>query len=348
MVLELLFVSLPVSDSLKTQAVHDGNPVIRFKADRTITWSQGGRFSIVTQKRVNNYGFLNNEDYHAEDERPLLAIVGDSYVEALQVKDEDTMHGLLAKDVAGRGRVYSFGSSGSPLSTYLAYARYAADTFRPRAIAFIVVGNDFDESVIKYRQEPGFHYFSDARDGWPLLRVDYRPSPVRSLARRSAFVRYLALNLKLSWQSVDNFFAHDGGSAVESYVGNTRAEADHARIADSKRAIDRFFEELPHQTGLPVDQVLFVLDGMRPHIYDPAMLQRARGSYFDLMRKYFIHVTEEQGYELIDMQANFQKRFAIERKRFEFPTDGHWNEEGHRLVAQSIRRSALSRSLFGD
>lgn len=68
------------------------------------------------------------------------------------------MHGRLARFAGARGRVYSFASSGSPLSQYLAYAELARDRFRPDALVVVVVGNDFDESLLEYNSAPGFHY----------------------------------------------------------------------------------------------------------------------------------------------------------------------------------------------
>ena len=56
-------------------------------------------------------------------------------------------------------RVYSFGTQSSTLSSYLAYADYVAKLFHPQTIVFIIIGNDFDESLLKYKNEPGHSYF---------------------------------------------------------------------------------------------------------------------------------------------------------------------------------------------
>jgi len=67
-------------------------------------------FSIVTKKHVNNYGFMNDHNYSTEDKSPLLAIIGDSYVEAAQVENKNAMHGILSQETIGKGRIYSFGA----------------------------------------------------------------------------------------------------------------------------------------------------------------------------------------------------------------------------------------------
>jgi len=158
--LEMICRVLPVRDSLVTLPVNAQNPVMRFKENRDVIWSSGTDFSIITRKHVNNYGFLNDQDYSSENKSPLLAVIGDSFVEAAQVENRNTIHGILSRDSVGRGRVYSFGTSGSPLSTYLVYADYAVNVFHATELVFIVVGNDFDESLLKYKNAPGFHYFS--------------------------------------------------------------------------------------------------------------------------------------------------------------------------------------------
>ncbi|UCF06033.1 MAG: hypothetical protein JSV33_03100 [bacterium] len=190
--------------------------------------------------------------------------------------------------------------------------------------------------MTKYKNEPGFHYFSDASDRLELIRIDYQPTLVKRLFRQSAIVRYTALNLQLNWQSIENAFENDAGKVEEIFVGNTCADFDEERISDSKRVVDTFIYALPLQTGLENDKILFVMDGMRLHIYNPTTLKKANGSYFDLIRKYIFEVAVNNGYEEIDMQPSFIMKHESEGIRFEYTSDGHWNEAGHILVAEKI------------
>jgi len=326
--------------------VNSTNPVIRHKEDRDIIWSHGTSFSIVAKKHVNNYGFFNDHNYSPEDKSPLLAIIGDSYVVAAQVENKNSMHGILSKETFGKGRVYSFGASGIPLSTYLAYANYATKEFQANALVFIINGNDFGASLIKYNRDPGSHYFSDVSDRLELVRKDYQPTLIKRLARQSALIRYLVLNMQLNWRPIENIFDNSTRPAEEKFVGNTRADFNEEYISDSKRVVDRFFEELLLQTGLGNDKILFVIDGMRPHLYNLPSLMKANGSYFDLMRKYFIKFALSKRYEVIDMQPIFIKGHESEKIRFEFETDNHWNEAGHALVAEKIKATDVYRVLF--
>jgi len=112
---EILLRFLPVQSGLRSQPVTAENPIFRFTPERDSTFSRGWNFDMVNRRRVNNAGWINDQSYRPDDQTPLLAVVGDSYVEALMVPYAQTFYGRLAKKLAGQVRVYSFGASGAPL-----------------------------------------------------------------------------------------------------------------------------------------------------------------------------------------------------------------------------------------
>lgn len=263
---------------------------MRFQPDREFTWSKGWDFAIRTEKRSNNHGFLNRLDYSVSS-GPLLAVIGDSYVEAAQVDDEDALHGQLAAALTGRAAVYSFGTSYSQLPTYLAYTDYAREHFGPQAMVFVLVGNDFD------LDHPG-----------ALVRSDYSPSLVKRVARHSALCRYLFVNLGFHPAGL---LAAMGGNDSTSFVGNTRARIGPERHAASLGAIDEFFRQLPKRTGLDTARILIVLDGMRPSLYSAPALTAAQDSYFSRMRRAVTDRAASIGIEVVDMQSVFVRHFAV-------------------------------------
>lgn len=334
--LEFIFRILPVSDSIIMLPINEENPVIRREANRDFTWSIGKDFSVVVTKHSNNYGFLNDQDYIKDETSPLMAIIGDSYVQANQVENSLTMHGLLAKQVGERGRVYSFGADRSQLSTYLAYAEYTRDEFKPDSMVFIVVSNDFDESLYKYTQEPGFHYFFETDDGLELRKVDYEPSLTIRLARKSALLRYMHINAHVNLRRLLN--------PTYRYVDETTpGVVPEKRVLDSKKVVDEFFLQLPVRSNLTPEDILFVVDGQRLVIYDG---REPGGGLFGIMREYFITKAVEEGYEVIDMQPIFLKQYKENGVKFNFEQDYHWNALGHRLVAEEIAASALFSKTF--
>src|SRR2546430_6699340 len=146
---------LPVSSGLRSMPVTAANPVLHFTPDRPFTNSLGWNMHNVVHGRVNNAGFVNDQDY-VRDGLPLIAVIGDSFIEAQMVPYAESLQGRLAAALKDRFRVYSFAGSGAPLSQYLIWARHAVREFGARAVVINVVGNDFDESLSAYRIGPGF------------------------------------------------------------------------------------------------------------------------------------------------------------------------------------------------
>jgi len=80
---------------------------------------------------------------------------------------------------------------------------------------------------------------------------------------------------------------------------------------------------------------------MRPELNSDSDLSRAKGSYFDLMRSYFLERVQANGYEVVDMQPTFMSRHRLDGSRFEFTIDGHWNGLGHQEAADAIAGSGV-------
>ncbi len=337
---EIVLHVLPVSSSTGTMVVDDANPVIRYTPNQPFTFSKGWNFSLLNTGWINNYGFINNHDYIKDTERGPLVIIGDSYVEAMMVPYQQTVQGRLAKHLENKRKVYSMGISGAQLAQYLAFAQYAWAEFHPQEMVFVIVGNDFDESLTKYNEQPGFHYFQEygPSHDLKLVRKDYRPSLWKRMLKKSALARYLWGTVGIS--RIPSLLAQGFENGVQ-YVGNTAAYASEERLADSRRVVDHFFTELPHRVGIEKSRVVFIVDGMRPHIYSDSDLTRAKGSYFDLMRRYFLEQSHKNGYEAIDMQPRFISRHRRDGSRFEFALDAHWNGLGHEEAADAIASSGV-------
>ena len=345
LIMDITLRFLPVSSATATMVVDDNNPIVRFTPNQPFTFSKGWQFAIVNTGWINNDGFVNDQDYARAAEGEPLIIIGDSYVEAKMVPYQQTVQGRLAKLLENRRKVYSIGIAGSQLAQYLAFAQYAWTEFHPQGMVFVIVGNDFDESLMKYSQQPGFHHFQEDADSHDLklVRLDYRPSLGKRLLRKSALARYLWGTLEI--RSISSVMTQWSGRGVQ-YVGNTSADASENRLADSRRVVDRFFSELSQRVGLDKSRILFVIDAMRPAIYSESDLERAKGSYFDVMRQYFLAQAERNGYEAVDMQPRFIFRHRRDGSRFEFPVDGHWNGLGHREAADAIASSRLFEAMI--
>jgi len=347
LVLEMTLRWLPVNEGLHAQAVNQKSPVLRYAPNRSSIYSKGWNFPIVNHVRVNNYGFVNPIDYDPKADTPLLAIVGDSYIEAAMVPQTRTAAAILAGNLGQKGRVYTFASSGSALSQYLAYAHFARETFHPDCLAVLLIGNDFDESLLKYKREPGYHYFQERpNEALALIRVDREVNPWKRLVAGSALAMYVVVNLEApqAWARLKKVYQPYSIPSA-SYAGNVPARVDATRLADSQRAVDAFLDMLPAQAGLSPSRIILGMDGNRRAIYE-SRGESVTDDYFDVMRRYVMRVADAKGFDVIDMHQQFRTHFSAHGRRFDFPTDGHWNEVGHAVFAQAIQDSPAFKGCF--
>jgi len=340
-VLELLFRFLPVSSGLHAVSVSAENPIFHFTPNRPFLHSLGWDMHNINRGHTNNAGFINDSDYRSDDPQPLLAVIGDSYIEARMVPFAETMQGRLARVLNGKFRVYSFAAGGAPLSQYLIWAQHAVREYGARALVINVVGNDFDESLLTYKLGPGFWlYFPDERGELRLRLVEHRPGWGFEIVRRSALARYFFVNLQLysivfNTRALGELIFGKPAYAQPRYAGNTDVAADVTRVRDSLAAIDAFFRDLPEMAGLSPAAILFTVDGFRY----PGTAQLGRGTYFDLMRRSFLEKANSLGYEAIDLDERFFARHLETSEHFESSDDNHWNGTGHGVAAEAVTSS---------
>jgi hypothetical protein len=266
-----------------------------------------------------------------------------------------TLQGRLAARQDGGRRVYSFASSGSSLLDYLYYAIYARRHLGAQWLVINVVGNDFDEMLLRYKQSPGFHYLIEQPDGGlsPTL-IEYHPTWPRTLLRHSALARYVVFNIGSTTPVVGRLL--DGmhrlrlwltdpitqaNAASPAFVGNSASDADPLRVELSKRATLWVLDHLPESVGLPVTHILLLTDGYR--MFEPDQVEAVRNSFFGIMREYLIDEARHRGYEVQDMQEWFARRHRQDGAVFDFPDDGHWSALGHEEAANAAMASKLYR-----
>jgi hypothetical protein len=334
-----------VGSGLGTQTVDEGAPYLHFKPNQSFFYRNR---DVTNHGRVNNYGYINDADYDPDDERPLLAVIGDSYVEAQMVPFSETIMARLGLRVGADGRVYSFGASGAPLSQYLAWAEFAQKTFHPQMLAVVVVGNDFDGCFYEINRKAGFHYFAERpNETLQLDRIDFHRSWMRDVVRASALMRFVIGRSGLLPRHAR--LAAGGGPPTRSYLGNTRADYDEKMVERSRRAIVAFLSMLPEKSGLPPERIVLLIDGIRPQLYEGAeALARVDGLYFARMRRKLIAEAGSRGYEVIDLQPRFLERHQETGLRFEFERDMHWSGVGHEVAAEAVAGSRAFRSIFGQ
>ena len=325
LLLEVIFRVLPTSDSLMVKPVNAENPILRFTENREITKQIGFNFQHVNIKHINNYGYASDKEFQekAMQTKPVISVIGDSYVEALQVKNKDAFHAILDENLNSHD-VYPIGISGSPLSQYLAFAEYAAEKFDPKLYVFLIISNDFDESFYSVKLFSGFHYFDEFTG---LRLVNYEPSIIKGLARRSAFLRYLHIDLKVTTK-LQRVFGSEGTT------DDNKSNKSKEFLETGRMAIERFLSGI-RELSL-TSNVVILLDGDREAIYsgqDKRDINKPVNILFDelgMSAKIIPNV------DVIDLHNFFKSDYASNNEKFNYDYDGHWNEHGHAVVARAL------------
>jgi hypothetical protein len=208
LILEGFFRCLPVRSVLRTNVLNDTSPIPSFIPNEKGIWSRDWNFSIVNSVVTNNLGFPNHHNYTASY-KPTICIIGDSFVEAAMTPYEKTFHGMLSQMLHPNMNVYTFAMSGASLPNYLVWARYATEKFAPCKIFFVIIPNDYDESLSWNKCAPGsYYFFPDAEGKLKLSRIDFSISYIRTIVRNSALLSYVTQNLGL-WQWLKTIYYTD-------------------------------------------------------------------------------------------------------------------------------------------
>ena len=328
---------LPTSDSEKTQAVSVDQPYLHLIKNKDLLISSGAFFEHKVVKHTNNFGYYSDEDYEENGLSENLITIGSSLVTANQVSNKDSFHGLINAELKAGKKMLMFAGSNAPQSQYLAYTKFALDKFNPYAFVIIIGNLDFKSSLLENSlPNSGFHYYENMNDNSTLILNEYKPSKTKEFLRNFAIARYLYLNVKIQNLNFLNF-------EKNLYYNNSNILPDSNSDSDNHKLMNRFLKDLKKITkNIPV---LLVIDSEG---------QNNRSEYLKFNntqspnKKYFIDTASHYDFEIIDLEKNFLNDFKINQKRFEWTNDAHWNEDGHRVVANAIKNSKIYKKYYNN
>jgi len=286
--------------------------------------------------QINNAGWNSAVDYFQRGRRtkPVIAIIGDSYIEALQVDIRDNIASVLGAKVEDQYDVYSFGRSGAPLSEYLQMSRYVVKYFDPEVIVVNVVDNDFDESLSSVRSVPYFVTLETAGSNLEESALPAKPVSAKlttKLIFASAIFRYLWHNLSYGERWTELRPLQSKVKAVEE------GESDSPHLTNEiYRAAEYVVKTMRANTM--GKELIFMIDAPRRDIYAGTV----QISNVLWMNKLLRELTERYQARFVDLTAPFWKTYQENERRFNYQHDYHWNEEGHKYAAEVLYRNLIA------
>src|SRR5262245_23435639 len=104
-VLEVTLSILPIVAGVHRQSPRSGGTSARLVANHRYTWSMGWDLRHVVEGRTNAMGFISPYDYGTE--KPAVALLGDSFVEAQMLAYDESLAGRLDARL-GSMRAFNF------------------------------------------------------------------------------------------------------------------------------------------------------------------------------------------------------------------------------------------------
>lgn len=328
--------------------------ILKFSPESgTGTYTKGKFFQIRADWSINNAGWNSLVDYKADTEKDRIAIIGDSYVEALQV-DVDEKYAHLMRNMLGPDtEVYSFGKSLYALPQYLHVSRHVVETYNPSTLIINVVHNDFEESLegegadLRHQalmqlivgedstiteRSPYYH---------PYLQQRLNPGWVRSLMLKSRLQRYIRYPDFLGIQPFrmaqgflnqsDSDSDSDNEQKDPQYEANVNVEEIDSKEVQIRLATEYVIRTIREEN--PDKKIIFVMDTPRGFIYRDVPVENS-GVYW--LHQLMEEMTTKYDVGFIDLTSVMKKDYLENGKEFNSEVDTHWNEHGHQLVAKTL------------
>jgi hypothetical protein len=330
---------------------------------------------LKSRVTTNAAGFHDREFSRGKSEGTYrIAVIGDSFVQALEVPLEKTFPKRLEAKLnasgafGGRSEVYAFGRSGNGSALNYLYLKRIAASYRPDLIihAFYPLNDPRDDSPAltdKYVRETGD---AEVRLGkvYPILGEDGRLDAARleadldaqnraraprpfwvAFARRSSFVTWLKERFKMAVYNLGGF-SHgrmEEGSAgaqelpVDQEVFLKRQSPDwDAAWAVEEKLIEAMAGEA---RAIGADYLLVSLaDGLRVEgQYREFESWDDSAVDLDAPEKRLAAIAAKTGVNSLALMPAFSRNASLlPSAKTTFSCDAHWNETAHEWAADAI------------
>jgi lysophospholipase L1-like esterase len=282
---------------------------------------------VAAEYRINAQGWNSSYPNYSVTKSPKkfrIAIIGDSYVEGLQVPYDRSLAEELEKDLGSqRTETLRFGISGAPLSQYLYMLEKEVLSYSPDCVIIVLIHNDFDESFL-FKKGRYTSSFMKVKLDQGKVTAEIPPQKYvetwKDALRQTAFFRYFYFREHMRF----DFFSE---TPSKNPITSNSSSANEIQIVTEY--LFRRIQSTCKNKNIPL---LMVMDGIRKPIEqnkepDPSQL---------FLNKISSQIAQQNNIPFIDLQSSFKKDWNEYHIPFGFSTDDHWNERTHALVAREI------------
>lgn len=305
--------------------------------------------------RINQYGWRDRDWSIAKPPQTVrIAVLGDSFVEAIQVEQEQTFWALAEAELNRRSPVrfelMNFGRSGFTTTEQLLVLEREVVRFSPdMVIVFFFPENDIEDVSRETCPAPMRPFYIPGANGELALDLSFQDlagfqarQAINPIKQNSALVSFMAERANMialgNWNNADS----KGGDSslaqaqtgIPGVLGLATANAD-ARYRDAFELNKKLLAEI-HRRCVQL-QAGFLLVNINTCAYEPEVEEKLlaqdttfNANFFDESLAEF---ARQNGLEFIGLQKIFRDEYLRTGKKSRWI---HWNYEGHRLVARVL------------
>lgn len=302
-----------------------------------------------TQIETNSLGFRDDEIAEKNELATRIALIGDSFVSAIQVAKEKRFGEIIEQENM-QGKLFdvlNFGIGGYGTYQELLVLE-EIEKFKPDIVIISYYENDLLDndhalqSLIKKNGHLKLH-FRPFFDHWQNIRSkDF--SDVLSLAKRN-----ISQPKSILFHHINSFFTRDEIANVNNYISALN-HTDEEITKKRRKALETtktLFEKIKAQTA---EAKLFVL--LSPAIWEvnKDVQEQLRENYskyhfdFNQHRNEIRKILSALSINYIDPINRF--RDFNDLGRGTHFNEGHWNEFGHRIIAQEVAMALKAQFLI--
>lgn len=283
--------------------------------------------------RINNLGF-HARAFTPEKSQDVfrIVVIGSSFTESLQMPREKAFSALLEQQLnSGSDRAFTYevlpmGFSGN--GTYLNllyYLRYGAG-LKPDLVIDLTTEYELSRNAPNVKYPPRFDDQGQVILELPRVAQNPRTVWLKNIARKIKLVMILSNHYHLVQARVQAFLSHPAFfkiQPVDERAANNVPDADRVRAWEIE---ERLLKTVADQ--IKNDGAAFLLASWATPY--------TASSTADELRTRLAQIAATTSFPYLDLTSAVEAGERAEGKSATWTCDGHWNEDGHRWVAEAM------------